>query len=540
MDTPEQPPLSTWREWFIGLACALASALLLTAAAPHPGVPEAAYAFALPLLFWSMTQPRWRVFLVTTQLAGWVYWLVTIFWLRYVTTAGLIGLSFVLAFFFTAWFAAARWTLANPTQKSATGRILVCLQLAGLWVVLEWVRTWLLTGFPWMPLAATQWQRPAILQPAAWAGAWAISFILILFNLGLAAYGRNLFTSFRREGKARRWWQRLVPEFYLGLVALLGAVALYTSNYPQKENQQPLFRAGFVQPWIDPVEKWENPTAAWRKLTLHTLGVSATNPDLILWPEAATPWWVINQQGDATQRAIEDIATEYQTPILMGNLAEITDEIAHNGIFFVSPETGLMDTFYAKTHLVPYGEYVPLRGVLPFIEDIGPLAHMGDFTPGAAPVVLEIPVAGRTFQVGPLVCFEDIFPGIARTLARDGAQFFFVATNNAWHGQEGSAYQHAAHSALRAVENRRPVLRCANHGWSGWFDEYGHTRAVIRGEDGSIYTSSSATYPIFQDKSFAGKTSFYTRNGDWFVALCGVLTLGLFLRNYLNRTCSKF
>ena len=119
----------------------------------------------------------------------------------------------------------------------------------------------------------------------------------------------------------------------------------------------------------------------------------------------------------------------------------------------------------------------------------------------------------------------DIFPALARESAQAGAQVFFVATNNAWYGEEGGAEQHAAHSVLRAVENRRPVMRCGNGGWSGWIDAYGTVREVLYDENGSIYFRGGGSYTISHFEQWMRQQSFYTRHGDWFVGLCGLTAL---------------
>ena len=123
------------------------------------------------------------------------------------------------------------------------------------------------------------------------------------------------------------------------------------------------------------------------------------------------------------------------------------------------------------------------------------------------------------------MCYEDVFPKLARESARAGADVFFVATNNAWYGEEGGAPQHAAHSVLRAVENRRPVMRCGNGGWSGWIDAYGTIREVLRDENGSVYFRGGGSYTVYQYDAWERRQSFYTRHGDWFVVLSAVFAV---------------
>ena len=124
-----------------------------------------------------------------------------------------------------------------------------------------------------------------------------------------------------------------------------------------------------------------------------------------------------------------------------------------------------------------------------------------------------------------MICNEDAYGGLAREMVQEGADFLYVATNDAWYGQESGAYKHAANSVLRAVECRRPVVRCGNHGWSGWIDELGRIRQVATGKDGSIYFRGTSLLNVSATKAYVGTESFYTRHGDWFVGVCGALSV---------------
>src|SRR5690606_12316837 len=133
----------------------------------------------------------------------------------------------------------------------------------------------------------------------------------------------------------------------------------------------------------------------------------------------------------------------------------------------------------------------------------------GRFAPGESAEPIEVVVAGKTLRLGPLICYEDDFPGLARATASTGADVLIVVTNNGWYGEEGMPFQHAAHSVLRAVETRRPVLRSGNGGWSGWIDEYGVIRDVLVNGDGSIYFRGGTVFPITRDSAWVGRQSFY-------------------------------
>jgi apolipoprotein N-acyltransferase len=136
-----------------------------------------------------------------------------------------------------------------------------------------------------------------------------------------------------------------------------------------------------------------------------------------------------------------------------------------------------------------------------------------------------ISVRGAPLALGPLICYEDIYPPLARTSAQSGAEVLCVLTNNAWYGEGSAAYQHAAHAVLRAVETRRPVLRCGNGGWSGWIDEFGNVRVTLLNEAESIYFRGTQTIAVTRNSRWVDRDSYYTVHGDWFVSVCAVLVL---------------
>ena len=148
-------------------------------------------------------------------------------------------------------------------------------------------------------------------------------------------------------------------------------------------------------------------------------------------------------------------------------------------------------------------------------------------------------MGNHTWQVGSLICYEDSFPQLARISAQAGAQLFFVATNNAWYGEEGGAYQHAAHSVLRAVETRRPVMRAGNAGWSGWIDSYGRIQEVLEDHRGSIYFKGVGQITVFQFTEWLHRTSPYTQWGDWIIAVAAIYCIPFCLYRWRRQDPSK-
>lgn len=495
---------------------------------PPFNAPEAAYAMLVPGLFWAYTRPRLKLYVWTLAAAQAVMWTILLGWLHHVTWVGLFLLGPFIGLWVGVWYLAAWWTMPQMLGRPTLTRLVVMLGLAGMWVLIEWSRTWLLSGFPWLPLAASQWQRVSILQIAAYTGSYGVSFVLVTVNIGFTAYAHRLF----REGATG--FNKRSQEFFLAIFLLLGCLCVHFQEaFNRAQFSVPFGRVAFVQPDIPQDVKWDasKTPEILGVLKDATLTAGSTRPDLILWPEASTPWTV---RGDnSLQSFVQALATQAHAPLLLGSIGIENEgkpnETWFNAAYAVSPDYGVQHDFYSKRHLVPFGEYVPLRPILGWLRKVVPIG--GDFTPGPDSSPLIVKVGGEPTVIGPLICYEDIYPDLARRSTRAESSVLTVLSNTGWFGEGGAAYQHAAHSVLRAVENRRPVLRCGNAGWSGWIDEFGTIRAVLtRGADGVIHTAphfadedstiyfrGTATVNVTRDSRWVTSLTYYTEHGDWFV-----------------------
>ncbi|MFZ5495806.1 MAG: apolipoprotein N-acyltransferase [Verrucomicrobiota bacterium] len=524
---PYAPRITLWQRhphlaW--GLTVFALTVVLTVTAFPPRGTGEAAYALALPAVLWAYRKPGLKPFALSVLGAQAVAWTLLLGWLHNVTWAGLLVLGPFVGLFVGLWYLAVWWVMPRLPGQQALTRIIALLGLAGLWVVLEWLRGLFFGGFPWLPLAASQWQRPLVLQSASVAGAWSVSFLLILFSLGAAAYAHRLFyegaTGLRKRS----------PEFMVALLLLVFCSFPFLTESLNAQRVR-LARVALVQPYIPQNQKWDERFATDVLTTLEKVTVAANDkgaPDFIVWPEAVTPWALYR---DANVRGwLELLARRTGKPLLLGSVAADMPGDApdtwRNGAFVVDPVTGLAEQSYAKRKLVPFGEYVPLRSVFGWLEKVVPIG--GDFTPGTVAAPLPVPAGAYRVPVGTLICYEDIFPALARESVQSGAEVLAVLTNNAWFGEGGAAYQHAAHSVLRAVENRRPVLRVGNGGWSGWIDEFGAIRATLRNDRDTVYFRGAQTVTVNRDARWRGRQTFYTQHGDWFVIVCVALTIAAY------------
>lgn len=548
---PDELHNASWLKRHADLVWAVMVFVLLAAGTvgmmPPSRYPELAYIFATPAVYWAYRAPRWRLFLVATIGAQAVAWTIILAWLHNVTWAGLFLLGPFIGAWVGCWFAVVRWAMPKMTGRPWSQRVLAVFGLAGVWVMLEWTRTWVLSGFPWLPLSATQWERLSVLQPAAYTGAWGVSFVLVVVNVAFAAYAHKLLNGGVERARTR------CPEFMAAMVLLLGCIFLTArETFNRARFHQHWANVGIVQPAIAQNVKWDpaEMQAILSTLELETLKAASLRPDLLLWPEATTPLAVL---GDAGMRGwVEDLVRRAKVPLLLGSVAyqnlDTPEERWSNGVFLAKPDEGVDERFYAKRKLVPFGEYVPLRPLLGWLEKFVPIG--GDFQRGGDAGLLIVPTPGEEVtRIGALICYEDIFPALARESVRAGAEVLVVNTNNGWFGEGAAAYQHAAHAVLRAVETRRPVLRAGNSGWSGWIDECGAIRAVLtrdretgivrttptkRGETpGTVYFRGSASLQVTRDVRYLGVQTLYVRWGDWFVAASALFTLGAWA--YLRR-----
>ncbi len=492
---------------------------------PPFNLGELGYVLFVPLLMWVYTKPSWRSVCWVAGISSLFAWVFILIWLRHVTFFGTALLASCLSLYFILWLSYVRWVLPQLLHQSFLFRLLGFIGIAGTWVVCEWLRSILIYGMPMGPLALTQWQKPVLLQIAAWTGAYGVSFFLIFFNCCMAQTFYKLSVSGKRCSIFLRWFK---ADFYCAIGVLISLIFLYLNCLPKSwSDQEEVFTFALVQPNFPPLLEWDEGHNSSRLLQLEqeVLRAHLTEFDILMLPEAATPDAII---GDLkTLLFYQSLVEKSERPILTGNLAYYSESNRwYNGIFLMEPETGLNQIYYAKRRLVPFGEYTPnpFKG---FLEAFG--AIQGYFHPGTFDVTIPIVLRKKQYTFGALVCYEDMFPQLARSSVQAGAEIIYVATNNAWYGEEGGAYFHAAHSVLRAVENRRPFIRCGNAGWSGWIDPYGSVRDVLTNETNSIYFRGSGSFTLNIDKQWKSYTSVYTRYGDWFVWLSATFAIIAYL-----------
>lgn len=361
-----------------------------------------------------------------------------------------------------------------------------------LWVSLEFLKAHLISGFPWASLGYSQYKFLHIIQIADLSGIYGISFLIVSVNAAL----------FQVLNRRRMLLSVSSIALILALCAGYGYYRLSLDYGPRDDDRG--IKIAVIQGNIPQNLKWDRSfqqrtVDIYKRLTIKAV---EQYPELVIWPETAAPFFF--QDNLQYRNEILDIAAEGRAYLLFGSPAyEITDQYEQkmlNSAYFISPERKTLSR-YDKIHLVPFGEYVPLSGILFFIEKI--TTGTGDFSPGRDYTVMELPHG----KFGAVICYEVIFPELFRKFVLNGAEFMTTITNDAWFGSTSAPYQHFSMAVFRSVENRVWLARAANTGISGFINP-----------KGEILQAS----PIFEETFLIQKIypsaekTFYTKFGDLF------------------------
>ncbi len=481
---------------------AVVSGVLLALAFPKVDWNILAWVAFIPLLWVTQGQTLWRAFSL-----GWIsgmgFYLCTLYWvvdtiglysnIPHVIAVGPLLLMCAILSAYTGVFAAGLSRQSGP---------LLILFGPVLWVALEWVRSFFFIGFPWVSLGYSQYNFLNLIQFVEFTGMYGLSALVICGNM-------VLFSVLSRRGPGRG---RVLLVFLLIVAGLWGWGNWRRYQLAALPKAHTL-TIGIAQGNIAQDKKWdpdyqETAIARYEQLTRQ---MAEQNVDLVVWPEASVPFFF---QSDVTYRGrLLDLVQETKTPLLFGSpafRARRGEFTLFNRVYLLSLHASILGQ-YDKMILTPFGEYIPFQDSLLFFLD-KLVEGIGDFAPGTTPTVFSLPFG--TFGV--LICYEGVFPDFARRFVHNGATLLINVTNDAWFGETSAPYQHLAMEAMRAVENRVPLVRSANTGIS-----------AIVNIDGQIQAQTDLLETTFIAEQLAWPqvTSVYTQYGDWFVTLCVVSVL---------------
>lgn len=502
-----------------------ASGVVLALAFPKVDWNILAWVAFIPLLWMTQGQTLRRAFSLG-WIAGMGFYLCTLYWIvdtiglysniPHIIAVGPLLLMCAVLSGYTGVFAVGLCVYHKSRPRGSGWSLLVFGPM--LWVALEWVRSFFFIGFPWVSLGYSQYNFLNLIQFVEYTGVYGLSALVIFGNI-------VLFVAFSRPGRGR-----------LVLVLLLIIAGLWGWGNWRRSQLAALppvhtLHVGIAQGNIAQDQKWdpdyqEVTLARYEQLTRQ---ITEQAVDLVIWPEAAVPFFF---QSDVTYRGrLLDLAQDTNTPILFGSPAfrvDDTELTLFNRVYLLSPDTTILG-HYDKMILTPFGEYIPFQdSVLFFLDKL--VEGIGDFAPGTTPTVFSLPLKSQpalhpndktggveAFETfGVLVCYEGVFPDLVRRFVHNGAQLLINVTNDAWFGETSAPYQHLAMEAMRAVENRVPLVRSANTGIS----------AIVH-IDGRIQAQTALLETTFiaDQITWPHVASFYAQYGDWFVTLCVAGTL---------------
>jgi len=532
-DTPTENFFKRHQHWLL----AILSALLLFLSFPNVNL----YPFA-----WIAMVP---FFIALTQATGWK----SAFWIGYLTGflffAGLlpaIALLYpyanifitIVAYLLLVGYTGLYFAVFAALMKFVPVRsgVLFPLASACIWTALEWIRSWMITGFPWGSIGYSQWNNLPGIQVASLFSVHGISFVIVLFNAGIATVFCN-----------RDQWRQEIRALVLPVILTIfcfgyGAFQLQDAEPLDRESNATApadtetLNVALVPGNVSQLQKWDvnqSPAILQRYINL-TYKASREAPDLVVWPETSIRSRVLTGEWPRSYGRFSRMLRDTSLPILVGTAnrgktdeaigkfskdIDKRDEPIYNRVLSIAPD-GKIHADYAKMHLVPFGEYVPLENLLPdFIPDFiqfEPFAH--------GKIVNLLPVFDvknktnpRKIEVGASICFESVFPDEFRRPVKMGASVMGIFTNDAWF--KGTAFPelHLSMAPFRAIENRIAVFRCANGGFTCVVDKFGRITTPVITPD-TTQEILIASVPLLS--STEHEQTLYTRYGDWFPMLC--------------------
>jgi apolipoprotein N-acyltransferase len=497
------------------------SGVLLALSFPKFGHPAIAWIALTPLIVAIRRGSTRRAFflgLLTGGIyfAGTVYWISRVMvvygglqpWLAVPVHAALVA---VLACFVAAFSAFQRIFLRSFGPRALLASPFV-------WVTTELGRTYLFTGFPWVLLGYSQVPVLPVAQFASLFGVYGVSALVCAVSAA-AAY----LVMTEQQASPAPFARRARPVMSMIAVVLFVAAwgARRVGHADLTRAGQPI-RVGLVQGNVDQAEKWDTAraTSIFADYIRMTRQAIADGAQLVVWPESSAPFYFEEPADRAQSDVVRTIARQAGVSILIGSdqMDRGVPTSYYNSAFLVNA-SGETAGVYRKMHLVPFGEYVPLKRMLffaaPLVESIGE-----GFAAGTDAAVL--PVSGHPISTA--ICYEVVYPNLVRQFVRQGSQLLTTITNDAWFGDTSAPHQHFAQAAMRAVEEGRYLARSANTGISGIVDPYGRVLAESR-----LYQPAV----IVGEVRFLTDLTLYARIGDLFAYAAVLVTLVMLLQSRL-------
>ncbi len=491
-----------------------------------------------PLITCAQRQHVSIKYLLYIWLVSTVYYVVNLYWLSGITVAGYIALSIYCGFYLVVFFG-----LTHLVSKVVWLPLWISAPM--LFTSLEFLRGHLFTGFPWFTLGVAFAGAPIVLQSVSIFGAAGLSFLAVMTAAILAGAARLVFD----PASKRQWW-----SFLMG-AALVSVVWVMLVVYGLAQfNHRPFGvgpRIAVLQQNIPQSLKASNSISNQKRLfnSYFKLSVQAARykPNLVVWPEtmvpgflnrswlAQSPAWYAKGRGHRTlvmdknfAKRLTQFAKKYNTAVLVGSAGVRFNRMGHidrmqNIAVLFTPRRGQTRHYYAKRHLVPFGEYLPFKKSVPWLHHLlayfTPFGPNGDYslTPGDSWYHFVEHVGNKRYVFGVPICYEDAMAKPARMFCRPlhgvkGADFLVVISNDGWYQSRAELLQHLQLDEVRAVENRVSIARCVNGGYCGFINPSGQIIKLVSvgGRHAFVSGTAAATIPV--DK----RVTIFTLWGHWF------------------------
>ncbi len=459
----------------------------------------------IPLLFNLEKIESWKSVFITGFLWGFTYHLTSIFWLamNIGTSPPVAFLSMVVSvlvltvntlIILSLWFIVKKG-LANFSIWS----------IPFIWTIVEYWRSFGTLGFPWVSLANSQTEYLTLIQNAEYTGIYGISFWIVLINVVFFKLQKENFSQYR------------VRAGILFIIPWISGMLIF----PEPNNEKTTnISVAIVQPNIPLEQKWYgNVNDNLNQLLKLSQPSMSRSVDIIIWPESAIHTYLL-QSGKRFLNRIRAVLDDNTTVLTGIPYSEFEDKNRkiYNSITAINKFD--IENVYHKMQLVPMAEYVPWSNTISLLGELN--LGQGNFSQGDEYVMFE----KNGIQYGAVVCFESTFPSIFRKFANDGAEFMVVVTNDGWYETPPEPQQHAGQSIFRAIETRKPILRCANTGISMVVEPSGNIRKKLVLNSGGV---------IETDINPVKRVTFYTKYGDKFAQLAGLISLCFLILSVLKQ-----
>jgi apolipoprotein N-acyltransferase len=474
--------------------------------------------FALVPLFYAIYYKDFKDSFKLGLICGFIYFAGCLYWITFIKEMGSFAyLSWILLSLYLSLYIAVFCLFLSFTNL---------LIAPFLWVTFEFARAHFLSGFPWVLIGHSQFKNIPLIQISSLTGVYGVSFLVVLVNAAIAYFFANIFKGKRVILVLAVAIIIFIVSYTYGLMVIAGYVAKdeYERSSKLAEDITKKIKISVLQGNIEQESKWDKEYIEKTLDIYENLTKSAVkdSPQIIIWPETAAPVYLrYDKKYFEKVKKIVELGNTYS---LIGAPDALIDKDYNikeyfNSAFLISKEGKILSK-YDKIHLVPFGEYIPYKDVFSFLKKVASGAGAGDFSPGGVYTVFNGP---DKFSV--LICWEIVFPELARKFVMNGANFLVTISNDAWYRISSASYQHFINLPFRAVENRVNIVRAANTGISGFVDYKGEILSYL-----DIFKRDKLTSLIVMRK----QETLYTRFGDWFVKICAVVSvIGIiFIKKY--------